>query len=85
MTTHALIWLGIFVCETCAFHHLDLVPYSAQSKVYAKRVLGEHWDDYQLRSIQIGGNRPLFDLLKEYEIQDLDLVKKYQHPALIWY
>jgi len=27
----------------------------------------------------------LFELLKEYEITDLEIPKKYTHPALIWY
>lgn len=27
----------------------------------------------------------MFELLKEYQIQDLDLFKKYKHPALQWY
>ena len=33
----------------------------------------------------MGGNKPLFDILKEYEIQDLELNKKYAHPAVRWY
>lgn len=45
----------------------------------------EHWDDYQLKSVQVGGNRPLFDLLKEYEISDLDIPLKYRHAALRWF
>ena len=51
LTTHALLWLGTFVCETCAHQHLNMVNYSKQSRTYVKRILKEHWDDYQLRSI----------------------------------
>jgi len=51
LTTHALIWLGIFVCEHCAFEHVDLLPHNSFSKVYPKKVMGEMWDDYQLKSI----------------------------------
>ena len=84
-TTHALIWLGTFVCETCAKMHLDHLPNGCQSKTYVKKIADEHWDDYHLRSVQLGGNKPLFDILKEYEIQDLDFQKRYKHPALNWY
>ena len=49
-TTHALIWLGIFVCEGCSIQHLNL-PNGCQSRMFVKDALKEHWDDYQLRSI----------------------------------
>lgn len=84
-TTHALIWLGTFVCETCANMHLDHLPNGCMSRTYVKKVAEEHWDDYHLRSVQLGGNKPLFDILKEYQIQDLDFEKRYKHPALNWY
>jgi hypothetical protein len=84
-TTHALIWLGTFVCETCANMHLDHLPNGCQSRTYVKKVAEEHFDDYHLRSVQLGGNKALFDILKEYEIQELDFQKRYKHPALNWY
>lgn len=43
------------------------------------------WDDYQLRSVQLGGNKALFEIMKEYEITDLDFAKKYNHKAIKWY
>ena len=78
------MWLGSFVCEGCSIAHLNL-PYGSQSKSYVKNIFKEHWDDYQLRSIALGGNKPLFELLKEYEIQDLEFNKKYKHAAVRWY
>ena len=54
-TTHALIWLGTLVCEGCAIGHQQFPDYS-MSKNYIKNVYKDQWDDYQLRSIQIGGN-----------------------------
>ena len=66
-TTHFLVWLGSFVCESCSIEHLNL-PYGSQSRTMVKNILNDHWDDYQLRSIAIGGNKPLFEILKEYEI-----------------
>ena len=71
-TTHALIWLGTFVCESCADMHLDMLPNGCMSKTYIKKTKDEHWDDYHLRSIQLGGNKPFFDILKEYDIIELD-------------
>lgn len=66
-TTHFLVWLGIFTCESCSLAHLNL-PRGAQSKSYVKNVFNEQWDDYQLRSLQIGGNKALFELLKEFSL-----------------
>ena len=44
---------------------------SSQSKVYVKDRY-EHWDDFQIKSAVIGGNKKLFSLLKEYEIDKWD-------------
>jgi len=84
-TTHALIWLGTFVCESCANMHLDHLPNGCQSRTYVMRVAEEHWDDYHLRSVQLGGNKALFELLKEYDALELDFQKRYKHPAITWY
>jgi len=35
-----------------------------------KDVYGEHWDDYQLKSICLGGNEPLFELMREYQLEN---------------
>ena len=53
--------------------------------VYAKSVMGEQWDDYQLRSLAYGGNKPFFELLKEYEIGSVDVTTRHNHPAVKWY
>ena len=50
-TTHAIIWLGTFVCESCANMHLDMLPNGCMSKSYIKKTATEHFDDYQLRSL----------------------------------
>ena len=50
-----------------------------------KRVAEEHWDDYHLRSVQLGGNKALFDLLKEYDALELDFQKRYKHACVNWY
>ena len=33
----------------------------------------------------MGGNKKLFDLLKEYEILDLDFEERYSHKAVLLY
>lgn len=60
-------------------------PGYRQSTNQIKNVLSENWDDYQLRSIQIGGNKPIFEILKEYDLLDTGADKRYKHPALQWY
>lgn len=53
--------------------------------MYVKDIFNEQWDDYQLVSIQIGGNQKLKDYMKEYEIENLAFVDKYTHEAVQWY
>ena len=83
-TTHFIVQYGLFICQECASIHNTMNSYQT-SVLQIKHVQFEHWDDYQLRSVQVGGNRPLFDLLKEYEISDLEIPFKYRHAALRWY
>lgn len=33
----------------------------------------------------MGGNKKLFDLMKEYNLVELPTFKKYQHAAVKWY
>jgi recombinational DNA repair protein (RecF pathway) len=66
-TTHVAIYLGTFICANCAELHKQ---FSQQKKLRCqiKAIAGEQWDDYQLKSIQVGGNESLFKILKEYQI-----------------
>ena len=83
-TTHFLVWLGSFVCEPCSVEHLNM-PNGCMSKTYAKKVYNEQWDDLNLKSLALGGNKHLFEILKEYDLQDLPINKKYSSPAAKWY
>lgn len=67
-STHAIVMFGIFVCEQCSIQHVTLFGKQA---TWPKRVLSEHWDDYQLLHVArgCGGNKPIYDLFKEYEIE----------------
>lgn len=83
-TSHFLVQYGLFVCQDCANVHAQMNQY-AQSRLQIKHVLHEHWDDFQLKSAQVGGNRPLFDILKEFDIAEMDTPHKYRHAVLKWY
>ena len=37
---------------------------------YVKEVFKEQWDDYQLKSLTHGGNLNLFNILKEYNMEN---------------
>lgn len=83
-TTHFIVYLGIFVCLDCATDHSQLSKFQ-NSQEYIKDCSKEQWDDWQLRSVQMGSNKKLFDLFKEYDINEMELVKKYTQPAVKWY
>ena len=57
-TTHCIVWLGSYVCEDCAQVHLG--AFGGNQYSYIMDVYNEQWDDYQLRSVCLGGNQPLF-------------------------
>ena len=83
-TTHFLVWIGTFVCGACANGHLEMKN-GGMSKTYVKDVLNEHWDDYQLKSVQLGGNKQLFEILKDFKLENVSLEKRYNHRAVRWY
>ena len=83
-TTQFIVYLGIFVCMDCATLHSKM-KYFTQSDTYIKDVLNEQWDDWQLKSVQIGGNKKLFDVMKEYDIHEFEFSKKYSQPIIKYY
>ena len=78
-----MIWIGTFVCVHCAGIHRH--AFGGQSQNYIKDLTKDHWDDYQLRSLQIGGNKPFFEILKEYGIENEELTTKHKHSCVAWY
>ena len=54
---------------------------------YPKRIYDEHWDDYQLMCIAkgCGGNRPIYMLFKEYDMESKEYKEKYTSRAFQWY
>lgn len=83
-TSHFVVYLGIFVCMDCATNH-SRMKYFVQSDQYIKDVNVEQWDDWQLKSVQLGDNKKLFDVFKEYDINELEFTKKYSQPVVKWY
>jgi len=83
-STHANINFGTFICENCAHTHRQTF---GMSKSYVKTLFTEQWDDYQLSSmsIEIGGNKAFFEILKEFNINTLPIDEKYVHPVAKFY
>ena len=52
--------------------------------MYAKD-RNEHWDDYHLRSAELGGNKKLFAFLKENDMDKAPHKARYLHPITTWY
>ena len=55
------------------------------SKCYVKAIMGEHWDDYQLKSVCLGGNAAMFEVCREYGIEKMGLKEKTTHECMKWY
>ena len=82
-STHASITYGVFVCEECANSHLKEF---GMDKSYIKSVTGEMWDPYQIRVIQLGGNKNLWDFLKLYNgLEQKPIAAKYKSNAAAYY
>ena len=83
LSTHAILWLGLFVCKTCAEMHR--VSFGGNQFSLVKDIHNEQWDDYQLRSICFGGNLQMFNLMKEFQIENHPFTSKYRHASVTWY
>lgn len=79
-STHVMLWLGAFICENCKPHFL--LNCGGNQQCYIKSIFNEHWDDYQLRSIAFGGNRNVFNVLLENQIEKTPMVLNYNHAAV---
>lgn len=71
------------MCEECAQVHID--AFGGNSFSMVKDVYKEQWDDYQLRSVCLGGNQPLFAVLKEYGVENEPIQSKYKSSCVTWY
>ena len=82
-STHASISFGVFICEECANAHMQIL---GMDKSYVKPVMGDLWDSYQLRVVQLGGNKLLWDFLKQYNgLEQKGIQAKYTSNAAGYY
>lgn len=81
-STHANITYGTFVCGDCANTHL----LAGMDKSYIKPIFGDPWDNYQVRVIQHGGNKRLWDFFKQYAgLEQKPIASKYKSAAASYY
>ena len=55
------------------------------SQSYIKPLFEDAWDTFQLRMIQVGGNKRFFDFMKEYQKEREPIEKKYSSSAAVFY
>jgi len=77
------VTFGIFICEECAHIHLK---HLGLEQSYVKRVEGEMWDEWQLKSVspEFGGNKVWYNLLKEYNLSAAAISKKYTSSLALY-
>ena len=62
-SSHCNVTFGTFLCSDCAATHRQTYP---MHECYIKQVFGECWDTFQIRVVEVGGNKRFFDFLAEY-------------------
>lgn len=82
-STHAILWLGAYCCVDCAKKVSD--KSNGYAECYIKSIFNEQWDDYQLRSVALGGNQAVFDIMREYNLETKPLHEVINHAALKWF
>jgi ADP-ribosylation factor GTPase-activating protein 1 len=82
-STHANITFGTFICGDCAKIHINNI---GTDKHYIKTIFGDTWDTYQVKIIQAGGNKRLWDFFKQYNGLEQKLIQnKYDSAAAKYY
>ena len=82
-STHFVVVLGVFVCSDCS-NQLILAA-NGNSNCLIKNTRGEHWDNYQLKSLAYGGNEKLFHFLREYGAERKTLSDNFNKDILKYY
>ena len=75
IVSYASITYGIFLCDKCAIRHkTELGPDKSVIKAFT-----DVWDDRakKLISREISGNKAFFDYMKDYQMENEDIRKKY--------
>lgn len=86
LSTHVIMQLGVFICGSCAEYFSSQCGGHDGQNCSIKSVFGEQeWDDGEIRTIQLGGNKPVFDLLLQNNLEKMPLIINYNHPAVQQY
>ena len=62
-SSHCNISFGTFLCSDCAMMHKRTF---AAHECYIKQIFSESWDTFQVRIVEVGGNKRFFDFLQDY-------------------
>ena len=81
-SSHCNVFFSTFICAECAQIHHD--TYS-MNQSYIKQLFSESWDSFQLRMVQVGGNKRFFEFMKEYEKERESISKKYSSNCANFY
>ncbi len=81
-STHANISFGTFICADCALAHIENF---GMDRSYVKDIFEEVWDQYQIKSVSLGGNRKFWDFMKQYKSENKDMLSKYDTSESQYY
>lgn len=81
-STHASVTYGILLCAECAEIHRNEF---GMDQSYIKSLFEELWDDYQVKCMELGGNKPFWDFMKAYNAEWKSIQDKYKSRAAKYY
>ena len=82
-SSYCNIAFGTFICTDCANEHKKLF---APHECYIKQIFQECWDTFQLRIVEVGGNKRFFDFLADYQRErESSIYDKYSSGPAIYY
>ena len=81
-SSHCNVTFGTFVCTDCANTHRETYP---MHECYIKPIFGECWDTFQIRVVEVGGNKRFFDFLAEYQKERDIISAKYCSNSANYY
>ena len=78
--------LGVFICGSCAEYFSNQCGGGDGRNCTIKSIFGEQeWQDEEIRTLQAGGNKYVFDLLIQYKMEQVPLIVNYNHPVMQQY
>lgn len=81
-STHASVSYGILLCEECAdFHRVHF----GMENSYIKSLFDELWDEYQIKCMELGGNKVFWDFMKLYNSEWKSMENKYKSKEAKYY